>query len=143
MKAIIKEVLSFDENADSDKSDHKMERDTISEESESVTTEMVTTETMDLADISEQSKKDASVREHSQLAANKVDTARWDHSVEQKKDDVVKRDAQVAPSDRVEDQVTETGVGDRDVETTEEVSDSINTVCECVCVFACMRVCYC
>lgn len=119
VKAIIKEVLSFDENVDSDKSDQKPEPETISEESESVTTETVTTETMDVADMGELSRTGASMQEHSQLAASKVDTTRW--TLEQKKDHVVRRDVQLAPSDHVENQVTGAGEGDGDVERAEEV----------------------
>ena len=74
---------------------------------------------MDVADMGELSRTGASVQEHSQLAASKVDTTRW--TQEQKKDHVVRRDVQLAPSEHVENQVTGAGEGDGDVERAEEV----------------------
>ncbi|KAK7478408.1 hypothetical protein BaRGS_00030333, partial [Batillaria attramentaria] len=98
VKAILKEVLAFDGSTDSDKShsEQKGDSETISEESESVSTEPV-----DYRDVGELSKTDTPVKEYSlsyELAASKVDPTGWDFFLEKRKDYVVQSVIQLVTS---------------------------------------------
>lgn len=97
VKAILKEVLAFDGNTDSDKSETKGDSETISEESESVSTEPV-----DYRDVAELSKTDTPVKEYSlsyELASSSVDQTGWDFFLEKRKDYVVQSVIQLVSSD--------------------------------------------
>ena len=134
VKAILKEVLSFEENTDSDKSDQKLERETISEESESVTTE-----TVDYGDVDELSKTDTPVREYSlayELASSKVDPSGWDFFLEERKDHVVRSVLQLVPEEEEEeDGHVQEEEGDK--------PDEVGVFYVCVCVCVCVHVCVC
>ena len=142
VKAIIREVLSFDEKADSDKSDQKAEPDTISEESESETSETVITETIEYnVDTGELLTTETTLQEFPQSyepAASKVETTGWDSFGEVRKNNVVQGVLQNVPSGDGEDQVPGAGEGGQDMEKAEEVCI---TLLQCVCV--CGGVCVC
>ncbi|XP_070206524.1 uncharacterized protein [Littorina saxatilis] len=125
VKAILREVLSFEENVDSDKSDQKLDRETISEESETVS--VTTADSVDYRDVGELSKTDTPVREYSlsyELAASKVDTSGWDFFLEKRKDFVVDSVLQLTTTEEGQDEADfGAGLEEGDSEKTEEMEE--------------------
>lgn len=121
VKSILKEVLAFDGSTDAEKSqaDQKGDSETISEETESVSTEPI-----DYGDVAELSKTDTPVKEYSlsyELAGSSVDPTGWDFFLEKRKDFVVQSVIQLIPSDDETETAEEGLEGDEQVEQEKEI----------------------